>query len=134
MDLELSPAARNLTTPYEGVAIYFEDADSLDYVREDVPVVHRRVDEILTMIVDMRSREPIGFQIKGFRGRYLQDRALGAPELDFPSLVGFVERLMTKIGPHFVDQHRKAAYERAHKIALEDRVQIPELPRAAVRG
>lgn len=58
-------------TDYKARAVYFEQADSLEYVRRDVPSVYRRVDRQLTLILDMDTRAPLGFKLKGFRHFFL---------------------------------------------------------------
>jgi len=131
---ELTPSARNLTTPYTGVALYFEDADTVEYIRQDIPAVHRRIDGVLTLLFNMADREElIGFQIKGFRNFYLQDAVRQALGDDFLSLVGILERVCTAVGGPLLDV-RKEAYDRARKIALEDKVELQDLPKLTAAG
>ena len=114
-------AACNLTTPYKSVAVYYPEADTLEYIRRDIPAVHRRIDAFLTLIVDMEKRdEPIGFCLKGFRAFYLQDPY---PKDDFPSLVGLLERALTIAGAGVFD-----AYQKAKQMALADSVVVTDLP------
>src|SRR4029077_2594532 len=56
---------------YTPVGVYYEDADMVEYIRKDVPCVNRRIDDLLTLALDMESREPIGFKLKGFKNFYL---------------------------------------------------------------
>jgi hypothetical protein len=124
--------AENLSTPYSPVAVYYEQADSLEYVRRDGPSVYRRVDGFLTLILNMRQRdEVIGFQLKGFKNFYLRDGVAKKLGQDFPSLVGILERALTEIGGEVVDAIRQDAYARARKIALEDAVEVHDLPKVA---
>jgi len=121
------PSPHIISTAYKAVALYYEGADSLEYIRRDAPSVYRRVDESLTLIFDMVNRdELVGFQLKGFRSLYLQEVA---PLGDFPSLVGILERLFTAVGHGVLA--RKEAYDRARKLALEDRVEVHDLPKAS---
>ena len=121
------PSPHIITTEYKAVAVYYEGADSLEYVRRDAPSVFRRVDEFLTLIFDMSNRdELVGFQLKGFRNFYLENVA---PLGDFPSLVGILERVFTNVGQGVLA--RKEAYDRARKLALEDRVEVHDLPKAS---
>jgi hypothetical protein len=60
-----------LSGRYVPVAVYYEDADMVEYIRQDVPCVNRRVDSFLTLALEMGSREPIGFRLKGFKNFYL---------------------------------------------------------------
>jgi len=130
MENDLTPAARNLTTPYKAVAVYYEDADTVEYIRDDVAAIFHRVDPALTLIFDMKNREKlIGFQVKGFRNFYLKDEVRAAVGDDFLSLVGILERLITAVGAPLVDGYRRRAYEQARQIALEDGVALHDVPR-----
>ncbi len=119
---------------YEPTAIYYEDADSLEYVRLDKPTVYRRVDEFLTLILDMSSREPVGFKLKGFRYIYnshvRHDDRLDKE--DFPRVVKILEDIMTSLGNRiFEDDNARLAYQTALNIAEEDKVKLSELPQVA---
>lgn len=117
--------AQNLSTPYKALALYYESSDILEYVRKDGPAVHRRIDGLLTLIFDMNDREElIGFALKGFKSACLLDEV--AQKNEFVSLVGILERAITSAGRNVIE-----SYNRAKKIALEDRVVIDDLPRAA---
>jgi hypothetical protein len=127
----LTPA-HNLTTPYEPVALYLEGADTLEYVRRDTPTVYRRVDSFLTLIFDMKDRdELVGFQLKGFKNFYLSDGVRERMGHDFMSLVGILERAITVIAPAAIDAYTMQAYERACRLALEDKVEVHDLPKVA---
>ena len=124
--------AQNLSTPYRAVAAYYADADSVEYIRRDVPAVYRRVDSLLTLIFDMKNRdELIGFRLKGFKSFYLENmKGLG----DFVSLVGALERAVTAAGDGvFSARDRAEAYAKARRIALDDKVELTDLPKAATR-
>src|SRR5215510_8087817 len=62
----------DLHARYVPVAVYYEDADTVEYIRDDVPSVNRRIDGFLTLTLDMISRKPIGFRLKGFKNFYLR--------------------------------------------------------------
>jgi hypothetical protein len=126
----------SLTAPYEPKAIYFHDADYVEYLREDVPCVYRRIDERLTIAFRADTRTPIGFRIKGFRNFYLKtfkplhDR-LG--EACFISLVQILEKLVEQMGHQVFDDdsERAAAYRTVVEMARKDRVELHELPTQA---
>lgn len=127
-----NPAADIISTPYRPVALYYEGADTVEYVRKDVPAVYERVDEFLTLIFDMNIRdELIGFQLKGFRSYYLQDQVRSHLGDDFLSLVGFLERAVTRLGDAAFDEGRRDAYEKAARLALQDGVELHDLPKVA---
>ena len=115
-------------------AIYYEDADSLEYVRMDTPCVYRRVDELLTLIVSLDERIPIGFCIKGFRNFYLRhlQAKYKLSDGDFIELVNIVQEALTTLGDQiFIERERREAYEEALSIADKDKVLVRELPKVA---
>ena len=57
----------DLRAEYKPKAIYLEDADTVEYVKMDVACVYRRIDGFLTLALDLKSRELIGFRFKGFK-------------------------------------------------------------------
>jgi hypothetical protein len=120
---------------YAPVAVYYEDADLVEYVRRDVPIVNRRIDGFLTLALEMASREPIGFKLKGFKNFYLhhlKDEAQAqADDRDrFLALVKVIEKAIEVLGNGMFEKDR-AAYDQAYKIAKEDNAALRELPRAA---
>jgi hypothetical protein len=129
----LPPSATNLTTPYSPVAVYYEQADSVEYIRRDTPAVYRRIDEILTLIFDMRHRDDlIGFRIKGFKNFYLKAIKPSVEPLDsdWLALVSVIERALKFAGDGvFEKREREAAYAKARSLALEDRVKLRDLPK-----
>ncbi len=111
---------------YTSVAVYYEDSDSLEYVRRDEPSIYRRVDELLTLVLSMRTREPIGFQLKGFRHFYLQyiKDKINRDE-SFSQLIIILEEAVKRLGNKvFSEQDRLSAYVKAQDIAKEDDVQL----------
>jgi hypothetical protein len=129
--LEHNDRAFNLSTPYRAVALYLKDSDCIEYVREDVPRIHRRVDEFLTLVIDMRERNVIGFCLKGFRHFYLNEIKTAPHHSDesFVAAVSVLESAMTKIGGQF--DEKLDAYRRAREIAWQDHVELTDLPEAA---
>ena len=126
MQENMTPTPRNLTTPYTATAIYYENADMVEYVRLDVPCVASRVDNLLTLVFNMKDRSDlIGFRLKGFKNYYL--RNLHGLD-DFVSLVGVLESEMTKFGNEL---DRKEAYRKAREIAVHDQVRLTDLPSSA---
>jgi hypothetical protein len=102
---------------YTSVAVYYEDSDSLEYVRSDEPSVYRRIDDLLTLVLAMQTRDPIGFQLKGFRHFYLQYIKDKIRE-------DAVKRLGNEV---FSEREKLSAYIKARDIAKEDDVTISEL-------
>ncbi len=116
--------------PFAPKALYYADADALEYVRIDSPVVYRRVDDLLTLILDLEERKPVGFKIKGFRNIYL--RTFKTDNTHFLRMVTVLEKIMTELGDGFFHQDsRREAYKVATNIAMEDQVIVSDLPRAA---
>jgi hypothetical protein len=122
----------NLSTPYRPVALYLKDSDSIEYTRTDGPCVHQRVDEFLTLVLDMGTRQIIGFRLKGFRNFYMKEiKTLPhVSEDDFVTACTVLEKIMTLIGDKRFDDRIKA-YKLARDIAWEDKVTLNDLPDAA---
>ena len=132
MQRDIPHHATNLSAPYKPAAIYYEQADSVEYVRSDKPCVYRRIDEFLTLVYDMDQRsEVLGFRLKGFKNFYLCHLTQGG---DFISLVGALERALTEAGNSaFEARERREAYNQSKEIALEDKVALRDLPRHAAQ-
>jgi hypothetical protein len=125
----------NLSLPYVPTALYFEEADSVEYVRRDVPCVYRRVDEFLTLVYDIADRELVGFRLKGFKNFYLR-RLKPLHDRDghaFLNMVCVLERVVSDIGDEAfeADETRRDAYRQARELAQEDDVALCDLPDAA---
>lgn len=114
---------------YSSVAVYYQDSDSLEYVRRDEPSIYRRIDDLLTLVLSMRTREPVGFQLKGFRHLYLQyvnDKV--KQDDNFPQLIIILEEAVKRLGNEvFSEQERLSAYIKARDIAKEDGVKLSTL-------
>ncbi len=121
----------DLNSEYKPCAIYFEDADMVEYVRADVPCVYRRVDEFLTLAYDIFSRDTlVGFQLKGFKHFYLSQLkpSQDALHADFLPMVTAVEKAIGVIGDKIFDAEKRSAYSSALKMASEDGVTLYDLP------
>lgn len=114
---------------YSPAALYFQDIDSIEYVRSDVPCIHRRIDSILTLIIEMDSREPIGFKVKGFRNFYLRlqrkcEESLGQEFIDVTKILS---EALSMLGNTVFEQSRnreRQAYEEAIGISATDEVKL----------
>lgn len=123
----------DLSSQYAPIAVYYEDADMVEYVREDVPCVNRRIDEFLTLALKMDGRELIGFKLKGFKNFYLRYFKNDEREDDrerFLALVNVIEKATQLLGEEVFEDDRHSAYEQAYRIAKEDNAAL-ELPTAA---
>jgi hypothetical protein len=119
---------------YQPRAIYYEQADSLEYVRRDGPAVYRRVDKQLTLILDMDSRYPVGFKLKGFKHFFISSLKprFELNDGDFLPIVEALQSAMTAGGDELFDvAERQSAYRQALEIASEDNVQLDDFPRSA---
>jgi hypothetical protein len=117
---------------YSPTAIYYETSDSLEYIRRDDPAVYRRVDEHLTLVLDLQDRSLLGFKLKGFRHLYLTYLMPKHHLKDkhFLSLITVLEDVMSVGGDALFEKaEREAAYRKAREIAAEDNVQLDQFPR-----
>jgi len=123
----------DLHSPYVPTALYFGDADTVEYVKRDVSCFHRRIDGILTLAYDLKTRELVGFRIKGFKNFFLNHlkpkyRLLDG---DFIALVSVLEQALEMVGDTVCsDETRVDAYRKARRMAHDDRVEL-EPPLAA---
>jgi hypothetical protein len=118
---------------YSPAAIYYDGADMMEYVREDIPSIARRVDEFLTLVMSLQDRHLIGVRLKGFKYIYNKKLSLlaksqsvpGKDDAQFMLLTKVFEELMTKIGNEMMAQlDRKRAYEQAIEIVQLDQVRF----------
>ena len=116
---------------YEPTAIYYEDSDSLEYLRVSMPVVYRRIDPTLTLILTLESRELVGFKLKGFKNFYMrhikQKFQKNCPE--FIELVDLLQEITSNLGAEIFEENRKTAYSSALEMAAIDNVHVRDLPR-----
>jgi hypothetical protein len=119
-----------LRSEYLPTAIYYADADTVEYVRRDVACVHRRIDEILTLAFDLQNRELIGFRVKGFKNFFLNHLKPKYELLDgdFIALVSVLEQALAFVGKTVCPSKDSVeAYRKARKMALDDRVALEPL-------
>jgi hypothetical protein len=120
----------SLHSEYIPTALYYADADTVEYVRRDVPCVYRRIDEILTLALDLRTRELVGFRVKGFKNfflNHLKDK-YKLFDGDFIALVSVIEQAFQVVGDKVCqDEKHVEAYRSARKMAHEDRVALEPL-------
>jgi hypothetical protein len=118
-----------LRSGYLPSAIYYADADIVEYVQKDVPCIHRRIDGILTLVLHLQTRELIGFRIKGFRNFFINHLKPKYELLDgdFIPLVSVLERALEVVGNSVCPTSDSLeAYRMARKMAHEDRVALEE--------
>ena len=115
---------------YRPVAIYYEEADIVEYVRNDVPSLHQRIDGFLTLVLDLKTRDPIGFTLKGFKNYYLRHirPKTDLSEREFVLLANVLEIAVNEIGEAVFNHD---AYRTAREIAEHDEVRLDEVPVAA---
>lgn len=118
---------------FKPVALYYDDADFVEYVLTDSPCVYKRIDDMLTVALDMHSRQPIGFRLKGFKNYFLQKIR---PDLDkfggisFVQLTGVLLNRVQEVGDAlFADEIKKTAYKSA--IEISKNAVLEELPQPA---
>ena len=122
--------ASDLHAQYVPTALYYTDADTVEYVRRDVPCIHRRIDGILTLAFDLHTRELIGFRVKGFRNFFINHLKPRYKMLDgdFIALVSVIEEAFQLVGDKVCPNEESIeAYRRARKIAHDDRVALEPL-------
>jgi hypothetical protein len=118
-----------LRSEYLPTALYYADADTVEYVRRDVPCIHRRIDGILTLTLDLTTRELVGFRVKGFRNFFINHLKPKHKLLDgdFIALVSVLEQALEFIGHTVCPTEASVdAYRKARKMAHEDRVALEE--------
>ena len=119
-----------LHSQYEPKALYYADADTVEYVRSDAPCVYRRIDDILTLALDLHTRDLIGFRVKGFKNFFLNHLKPKYKLLDgdFIALVSVLEQAFQTVGERVCPEDEYVdAYRQARKMAHDDRVSIEPL-------
>ena len=115
-------------------AKYYALGDFIEYVRADKPYIMRRIDEFLTLALDIETRRPEGFRLKGFRNLFLNHLKPRHRLLDehFVALVYIIEVAASRIGNEaFPNEEAKSAYREAYNMALKDQVVLTDGPIAA---
>jgi hypothetical protein len=113
-------------------AVYFDDADCVEYVAEDTACVYERVDTFLTLINDETRHIAVGFKLKGFRNWFIRHKdEHGLSDKHFVELVKVLESVCGECGEEEYgdDTRRKLAYQAARKLARG--VKLYDLPKAA---
>ena len=126
--------SHDVRQPYEPTAIYYESSDSLEYVRRDEPAVYRRVDEYLTLVLELHSRALLGFKLKGFRHLYLAHLVpkYHLTERQFIPLIAVLEDAMSaSVNGIFEKAERELAYREALLLAKQDNVRVDQFPHRA---
>lgn len=119
---------------YEPTAIYYEDSDSLEYLRVSAPAIYRRIDPILTMVLSLEDRSLVGFKLKGFKNFYLRHvhDKFGQNGPDFIDLVDLLQEVTSSLGDHVFEERTKSAYSSALEMAAADKIHVRDLPKIAV--
>jgi hypothetical protein len=112
---------------YSPAAVYFEDSDCVEYVKEDNFVIYHRVDDFLTLIYDETKIIPVGFKLKGFK-HIFNTHLKSLFELNdkqFLVLASAIEAVCTELGDAlFADDERTRCYKAARKLAANDNVKL----------
>ena len=105
-------------------AIYHQDSDCVEYSRQDGHVYYERIDEFLTLVRDMSSRQTVGFKLKGFKYLFRPTiEALSISDAEFLVLMRALERHVTIFGDKITDDCREY-YDEAIQIASNDNVLV----------
>lgn len=114
--------APDLHSPYRPVALYLDDADSVEYVRRDVACVYRRVDGFLTLALDLKTRELTGFRLKGFKNFFLKHLQPKYKLLDddFMPMVSVIEEAVKVMGDELVNHPERLAALELEQVVLEE--------------
>ena len=125
----------SLRSRYLAKARYHALGDFVEYLRGDKPYIMRRIDNFLTIALDLETRQAAGFRLKGFKHFYHRHFKLRGRVLDdqFHAIVTAIEVAVTSVGDEtFADLVEiKSAYKSAHAIAAEDNVSIQPAALAA---
>lgn len=111
--------------------MYFEESDILEYASEDGPMLYRRADHMLTLILSLDARNPIGVQLKGFKNFYLRvlRKKYSTDERSFLYLTSALEEALNTLGDDaFLRDTRISSYETAMNIAQRDNVHVRDFP------
>lgn len=120
----------DLHSAYIPTALYFADADTVEYVKRDASCFYRRIDAMLTLAYDLKTRELIGFRVKGFKNFFLNHLKPKYKLLDgdFIALVSVIEQAFQVVGDHVCPEDKRVdAYRQARRMAHDDRVELEPL-------
>lgn len=118
---------------YEPAAIYYEESDSLEYLRVSSPAVYRRIDTVLTLVLSMEDRSLVGFKLKGFKNFYIRNlkSRLGSNCPQFIELVDVLQEFTKTLGEQVFEEKQLSAYKSALEMAATDNVHVKDFPRIA---
>jgi len=88
---------------------------------------------MLTLVLDMKTRDLIGFRLKGFKNFYLS-RLKNKQDMlrsDFLLAASVLEQVAELAGELFIEDYNPEAYSSAWKMAAADNVELHDLPIAA---
>ena len=111
-------------------AIYLNEADMIEYVRSDTACFYRRVDGFLTVAYSTKTRDLVGFRVKGFKNFFLKhlQPKYKLIDADFIPLVSVIEQALEVVGEEVTeDPPRREAYRKVRRMAHDDRVEIQPL-------
>ena len=113
-----------LTGESTPAAVYLPDSDCVEYVAEDTVCIHRRIDEMLSLVFDETGFQLVGFKLKGFRNLFERAKAeLCLDERHFVALCRVLEKVCMEMGEREIgDERRRNAYRAAEKLAARDGV------------
>jgi len=125
----------DISTPYAPVALYFQDSDSVEYVRRDIPCLYKRIDGLLTVVLDLNDKSLIGFRLKGFRNFYLNSLRKNQELLrnDFLLAVSVLEKALENCCNEIFNDETQKAYKDVWLLAKQDGVELRDLPDLANR-
>lgn len=114
-------------------ASYYEKMDFLEYVSSDSTIVADRVDDFLTVLMDSKQENLVGFRFKGFKCVFTEviKPAMKLDDEDFNPIVFALETIFTKVGNELFPNHdpdddrRRRAYRKALELAKRDKVSLP---------
>lgn len=121
--------AEKIQDTYSKAAIYYNDSDCVEYVRNDQFCIYERVDGFLTLVQD-GAGNLIGFKLKGFRNVFtrLQKTTTKLSEGHFLPLISAIENVCAELGDAMFDEDpkRAKAYRAAYELAANDNVRLQD--------
>jgi len=117
-----------MTQKYQNAAIYHGDSDCVEYVRLDGGVYYERIDDFLTLIKTIDSKETVGFKLKGFSYVLQNDSEdFRLDNEEFSIVMRAFEVVYSILGDLLhADPAIMAAYDEAVSIASNDNIKKVE--------
>ncbi|MDZ7923043.1 MAG: hypothetical protein U5M23_03100 [Marinagarivorans sp.] len=116
-----------LAESFNPIATYNKSLDFIEYLSVDATCVSRRIDEHLTLLLDMDNElELIGFKLKGFAciyGEIMQNAGIENHQAQFSGIVEILVELISKMGDKMFPA-QKAEYARVIKFASKKDVKL----------